>query len=59
MNAIFPTWRKIVHQNPVSGRQVHTARLVACIETNQIHSILTFNESDFRRYPHIEVLTPL
>ncbi|WP_013323358.1 type II toxin-antitoxin system VapC family toxin [Gloeothece verrucosa] len=47
---LYSEWRKIVVQFGVSGVQVHDARLVAAMITNNITHILTFNTKDFARY---------
>jgi hypothetical protein len=38
--------------------QVHDARLVAAMEVQGISHILTFNVTDFVRYPDITVVHP-
>jgi predicted nucleic acid-binding protein len=47
---LYAQWRTIVVQFGVSGVQVHDARLVAAMITNNITQILTFNTKDFTRY---------
>lgn len=47
---LYSQWRTIVVQFGVSGIQVHDARLVAAMITNNITHILTFNTRDFARY---------
>ena len=39
-------------------KTAHDARLVAAMERHRISFILTFNTSDFARYPNIQSLTP-
>ncbi len=56
--AIFEQWNAPVVCNGVSGRNAHDARLVAAMQRHSVTHILTFNKSDFTRYPHIIVLTP-
>lgn len=52
-------WRKLVVKHSVLGVQVHDARLVAAMKTHGMSHILTFNDTDFRRYqPDITVMTP-
>ena len=48
--AIYPEWRRLVATFGISGVQVHDARLVAVMNTNDISHILTFNTTDFKRY---------
>jgi len=38
--------------------KVFDARLAAVANVYEIHSILTFNEDDFKRYTTIKVLNP-
>ena len=56
--AIFEQWQKLVLQHDVSGKNAHDARLVAAMQRHGLTHILTFNKSDFTRFPHITVLTP-
>lgn len=42
----------------VSGVQVHDARLAAVMKTHGIARIVTFNVSDFDRFPDIEAVHP-
>lgn len=48
--AVYPEWRRLVATFGVSGVQVHDARIVAYMKTNNITHILTFNGKDFMRY---------
>jgi predicted nucleic acid-binding protein len=57
--AILDAWLKLVWQYKVIGKGGHDARLVAAMERHNISRILTFNTSDFRRFPGIVVLDPL
>jgi len=56
--ALFPSWERLVVQHQVRGKNAHDARLVAAMETHNIERILTFNVSDFQRYPGILVYSP-
>ena len=56
--AIYPAWKRLVFEQQVSGKPTYDARLVAAMQVHGISSILTFNPSDFRRYPGIEVIDP-
>ena len=51
-------WKRIVTMRGISGKQTHDAHLVAIMQVNSVLSILTFNKSDFERYPGITVLDP-
>lgn len=55
---VYRVWRRIVVVAGVSGVQVHDARLVACMRVHGISRILTFNTSDFDRYPDIQPVHP-
>ncbi|MBC8141920.1 MAG: PIN domain-containing protein [Armatimonadetes bacterium] len=58
---IYKRWRVLVQEVGVTGKQVHDARLVAVMLTNNIQNILTFNGVDFARFvaQGITVLDPL
>ena len=56
--AIYPEWRRLVVQHSVSGVQVHDARIVAALNVYGIKNILTFNLTDFTRYPSLQVIHP-
>lgn len=56
--AIHPVWESFVIQHRVSGKPAHDARLVAAMRVHGITSILTFNTSDFTRYPGIKAVDP-
>src|SRR5436305_6342731 len=56
--AIRPEWERLLIQYSVVGKSAHDARLVAAMTTHGIGRILTFNSSDFQRYPGITVVTP-
>ena len=55
---IFPEWERLVLQYRVSGKNVHDARLVAAMSVHGVSRILTFNGSDFARYPGISIVDP-
>jgi len=40
------------------GKQNHDARIVAAMIVHSVPRILTFNDSDFRRYAEIDVISP-
>jgi predicted nucleic acid-binding protein len=56
--AIFSEWQRLVVQHDVKGKNAHDARLVAAMAVHAVKQILTFNQSDFARYPGIKVLAP-
>jgi predicted nucleic acid-binding protein len=56
--AIYPEWRNLVLTVGVSGRQVHDTRLAAVMRAHNITHLLTFNPTDFARFPGIIVVHP-
>jgi hypothetical protein len=54
----LPEWQRLVVQHDVKGRNAHDARLVAAMNVHGVGHILTFNITDFTRYPGIIVLDP-
>ncbi len=56
--AIYPVWEALVTRHKVSGKSAHDARLVAAMQVHGLTSILTFDRSDFARYPEVEVVHP-
>jgi predicted nucleic acid-binding protein len=56
--AIYPEWEKLVIQHSVSGKQVHDTRIVAAMNVYGITHLLTFNDSDFKRFTNITVVHP-
>src|ERR1022692_2600052 len=57
-SSIFEEWERLVITCRVSGKNTHDARLAASMRLHGITKILTFNGSDFRRFPGITVLDP-
>lgn len=55
---VFNEWETLVAAHAVSGKPAHDARLVAAMNARAVPAILTFNVSDFSRYPGIQVLDP-
>jgi len=55
---MFAEWERIVIQQQVSGKKAHDARLVASMKDHGITDILTFNRTDFSRYPDITIIEP-
>jgi predicted nucleic acid-binding protein len=56
--AVYREWRRLVVQHKVSGAQVHDARLAASMLVHGITHILTFNGSDFVRFPGLVAVHP-
>ena len=51
-------WRALVTTHGCLGKPAHDARLVAAMNTHGITHLLTFNLTDFRRYPHLTLHDP-
>lgn len=56
--ALFSEWLTLVRVHNCSGKVAHDARYVAAMQTHSITRLLTFNTTDFSRYPAITVLDP-
>ena len=56
--AVHGEWRRLLVAHAVSGVQVHDARLVASMNMHRVRRLLTFNVSDFTRYPSITAMHP-
>lgn len=56
--AIYDSWRDLVRQHEIRGRQAHDARLVAAMRRHGLTELLTFNVADFRPYGDINLLEP-
>jgi predicted nucleic acid-binding protein len=56
-NLIFE-WRKLVVAHNCIGKPAHDARLVAAMSVHGIRHLLTFNTTDFQRYPHLTLHDP-
>lgn len=55
---LFREWEAIVSGIACHGKVAHDARYVAAMRTHGLSHLLTFNVSDFSRYPGITVLDP-
>ncbi|WP_162176619.1 type II toxin-antitoxin system VapC family toxin [Deinococcus frigens] len=55
--AVFDHWLNLVSLHRVSGKKAHDARLAAVMQAHGLDSLLTFNETDFKRFG-ISVITP-
>ncbi|MGL4512670.1 MAG: type II toxin-antitoxin system VapC family toxin [Lacipirellulaceae bacterium] len=53
---VFALWRELARQHDAKGKSAHDTRLVAAMNRHRLTHLLTFNVTDFRRYPGIEVL---
>ena len=57
-DAVLAEWERLVVQHLVIGKQAHDAHLVASMLVHGVTHLLTFNDSDFKRFPEITVLNP-
>lgn len=55
---VFRNWVQLVTTYQVRGKTGHDARLVAAMQRHGVTHLLTFNVSDFARFPGITVLAP-
>ena len=57
-DSVFVEWERLGTTCKVSGKNTHDARLVATMRLHGIEKVLTFNISDFQRFPGVMVLNP-
>ena len=55
---LFAEWESLVGTHACHGRVSFDARLVAAMRTHGVTRLLTFNGTDFIRFPGISVLDP-
>lgn len=55
---VLSRWRELVVSTGTCGRPSHDARLIAVMDAHGVSELITLNPSDFRRFPHIRLLTP-
>ncbi len=55
---IYPAWEKLVSQHAVLGRNAHDARIAAAMLVHGVTHLVTYNGGDFKRFPHVTVVTP-
>jgi predicted nucleic acid-binding protein len=55
---VYSIWRRLVNNHNVRGVQVHDARLVAVMLAHGLAHVLTLNQTDFVRYPHLHAIHP-
>ncbi len=56
---IYPIWQSLVVDHSVSGKTSHDARLVAAMQRHGLSQLLTFNVSDFQRFPGLTAHSPV
>jgi predicted nucleic acid-binding protein len=57
-DAVYTEWEQLVVRYQAKGKNGHDARLVAAMMAHGITDLLTFNLSDFSRYPGIQLIDP-
>lgn len=56
--ATFHEWQRLVIDLGIKGVQVHDAKIAATMLVHGIPNLVTFNTSDFARFPIINVVEP-
>jgi predicted nucleic acid-binding protein len=56
--AVFPAWLQLMKVHEVRGIQVHDAHLAAVLEVHRVSHLLTFNGTDFKRFPKVIAVHP-
>ncbi len=56
--ALLAEWETLVAAHESKGKQAHDTRLVAAMRIHGLTRLLTFNTSDFARYPGLIILDP-
>ena len=56
--ATYTEWKRLVITHGESGTAVHDARIAALMAKSNLQWLLTLNQADFVRYPHLTVMTP-
>jgi predicted nucleic acid-binding protein len=56
--ATFNEWRRLVINLEISGVQVHDAKIASTMLVHGIPNLVTFNTSDFKRFPVIQAIEP-
>ncbi|MCU1268282.1 MAG: twitching motility protein PilT [Acidobacteria bacterium] len=57
-DSIFKEWERLVIRHQVIGKRVHDARLAEAMLVHNLTHLLTFNDSDFKRFTEIAVVNP-
>lgn len=57
-DSILPEWETLVLRHSVIGKQAHDAHLVASMLVHGVPLLITFNDSDFKRFTEITVINP-
>jgi len=57
-DGILAEWERLSVQRQVMGKQAHDAQIVASMLVHRVTHLLTFNDSDFKRFTEITVVNP-
>jgi predicted nucleic acid-binding protein len=55
---VYRAWLQLLIAHEVRGVQVHDAHLAAVLQVHGVGHLLTFNGSDFRRFPGLTAVHP-
>jgi predicted nucleic acid-binding protein len=55
---VYRAWRRLLLSHDVRGVQVHDAHLAAVLEVHGVTHLLTFNGTDFKRFPALIPVHP-
>jgi predicted nucleic acid-binding protein len=56
--AVHDEWRRLLVAHAIEGVQVHDTRIVAAMNVHSVTHLLTFNVTDFARFPGITARHP-
>jgi predicted nucleic acid-binding protein len=56
--SVYRAWRGLLLTHDVRGVQVHDAHIAAVLAVHGVAHILTFNGTDFQRFPHVVAVHP-
>lgn len=55
----FGEWYQLVVTHSCLGKVAHDARYIAVMKIHGLCHLLTFNGSDFKRYPGLTIIEPM
>jgi predicted nucleic acid-binding protein len=55
---VIDRWQRLVSEHEIKGRKAHDARIAAFMLEQGLSNILTFNKSDFTRFPQVHAISP-
>lgn len=57
-DAVLVEWERLAVRYLVIGKQAHDAHVIASMLVHRVTHLLTFNDSDFKRFTEITVVNP-